>query len=103
MEDKKKTAIWGKILKPLCVFLAIMVIGQLIVLQLVKYGIISILVAMIINSAAIIIIFGSIFFLIKSLLDQIRLVVSGNTIAEGQDSRILEKTKKLVAQEDEVG
>ena len=103
MEDKKKTAIWGKILKPLCVFLAIMVIGQLIVLQLVKYGIISILVAMIINSAAIIIIFGSIFFLIKSLLDQIRLVVSGNTIAEGQDSRILEKTKKLVAREDEVG
>ena len=51
MEDKKKTAIWGKILKPLCVFLAIMVIGQLIVLQLVKYGIISIVVAMIINSA----------------------------------------------------
>lgn len=103
MEDKKKTAIWGKILKPLCVFLAIMVIGQIIVLQLVKYGIISILVAMIINSVAITIIFGSIFFLIKSMLDQIRMVVSGNTVAEGQDSRMLEKTRKLVAREDEVG
>ena len=103
MKEKKKTAIWGKILKPLCVFFAIMVICQITILQLVKYGIINILVAMIINSVAIIIIFGSIFFLIKSLLDQIRMVVSGNTVAGGRDSRMLEKTKKLMEREDEVG
>ncbi len=103
MEDKKKTAIWGKILKPLCLFFTIMLIGQIIVLQLVKYGIISILVAMIINSVGIVIIFGSIFFLIKSLLDQIRMVVSGNTVVESQDSRMLRKTKKLSERGDEVG
>lgn len=103
MEDKRKTAIWGKILKPLCIFLAVMVIGQILVLQLVKYEIISIFVAMIINSAAIIVIFGSIFFLIKSMLDQIRMVVSGNASADGQDSKMLEKTKKLAAREDEIG
>ena len=103
MEDKRKTAIWGKILKPLCIFLAVMVIGQILVLQLVKYEIISIFVAMIINSAAVIVIFGSIFFLIKSMLDQIRMVVSGNTSADGQDSKMLEKTKKLAAREDEIG
>lgn len=103
MEGKKKTILWGKILKTLCIFLAIMVIGQIVVLQLVKLNIISILVAMIINSAAIIVIFGSIFFLAKSMLDQIRMVVSGNTAAEGQDSRMLEKTKKLAERGDEVG
>lgn len=103
MEEKKKTAIWGRILKPLCAFLAVLVIGQILVLQLVKQGIISILVAMIINSVVIIIIFGSIFWIIKSMLDQIRMVVSGNTAAEGQDNRVLKKAKKLMEREDEVG
>lgn len=103
MEGKKKTVLWGKILKTLCIFLAIMVIGQIVVLQLVKLNIISILMAMIINSAAIIVIFGSIFFLAKSMLDKIRMVVSGNTAAEGRDSKMLEKTKKLAERGDEVG
>lgn len=103
MEGKKKTVLWGKILKTLCIFLAIMVIGQIVVLQLVKLNIISILMAMIINSAAIIVIFGSIFFLAKSMLDKIRMVVSGNTAAEVQDSKMLEKTKKLAERGDEVG
>lgn len=103
MEGKKKTVIWRKILKSLCAFLAIMVICQIVVLQLVKYGIISILVAMIINSAAIIIIFGSMFLLIKSMLDQIRMAVYGDIAAEGQDSRMIEKTKKLAARQDEIG
>lgn len=103
MEDKKKTVIFEKTLKHFCIFGAIMFISEIIVLKLVKYGIISILVAMIINCATIIIIFGSIFFLIKSILDKIRMLISGNTVAEGQDSKMLEKTKKLAMREDEVG
>lgn len=104
MGEKKQTAVWGNILKTFCVFLVIMVIGQIVVLQLVKMGIISTFFAMILNSVVTVIIFGSIFLIIKSMLDQIRMVISGREVGtEGQGSKALEKAKKLAERQDEVG
>ena len=59
-----KTALWGKVLKPLCAFLAIVVVWQIVVLQLLKVGVINTLVAMILSSVVVIVIFGSIFMII---------------------------------------
>lgn len=103
MEDKNKIAVWGKILKPLCAFLAILVICQIVVLQLVKMGILNTLVATILNSVVIIVIFGSIFMIIKSMLDQIRMVVSGDAKENGEDNKMAEKARKLAERQDDVG
>lgn len=103
MEDKNRTAVWGKILKPLCAFLAILVIWQIVVLQLVRMGILNILFATILNSAVIIVIFGSIFMIIKSMLDQIRMVVSGDAREEETDNKVAEKARKLAERQDDVG
>ena len=103
MEDKKKTAIWGKILKPICLLVAIMVLCQIVVLQLVKVGVISIFFAMILNSALIIVVFGIVFVIIKSLLDQIRLVVSREKNEDGQNDKRIESAKKLAERDDEIG
>lgn len=103
MEDKKKTAVWGKILKPLCAFLAVLVVWQIVVLQLVKMGIFGTLFATILNSAVIIVIFAGIFLIVKSMLDQIRMVVSGNAEGNGADNKVAEKARKLAEREDDVG
>lgn len=103
MEDKKKKAIWGKILKPLCVLVVIMVACQIAVLQLVRIGAVSIFLAMILNSALIIVIFGIVFLIVKSMLDQIRMVVSGENKEDAQDHKLAEKAKKLAERDDEIG
>lgn len=103
MEGQKKTAIWGKILKPICVLVAIMVACQIVVLQLVKIGAISIFFAMILNSVLIIVIFGIVFLIVKSMLDQIRMVVSGDNKEDAQNNKLAEKAKKLAEREDDIG
>lgn len=103
MEGEKKTAIWGKILKPICALVVIMVAFQILVLQLVKIGVLSIFFAMILNSALIIVIFGIVFWIVKSMLDQIRLVVSGENKEDAQDHKLAEKAKRLAEREDDIG
>ncbi len=96
---EKKTVVWGKILVPLCVFLAVLILWQIVVLQLVAMGVINTMVAMILNIAVIVVIFGIVFFIVKSLLDQIRLVVSGGASTDNQGNKV----KKLAARQDEIG
>lgn len=103
MEGKNKTAIWGKVLKPLCALVVIVVACQIGVLQLVKIGAVSIFFAMILNSVLIILVFGIIFFLVKSILDQIRMVVDQDGKTETQDSKLAEKAKKLAERDDDIG
>lgn len=103
MEDKKKTAVWGKLLKPLCAFLVILVVCQIAVLQLVKAGVISTIFAMILDSAVVVAIFVMIFMLVKSIFDQIRVVVSGNAAENMTGSKVAEKAKKLAEREDDIG
>lgn len=105
MAEKKKKAVWGKILKPLCILVIVMVLAQIAVLELVKTGVISIFMAMLLNSIVIVVIFGVLFFLVKSLLDQIRTAVLGEaqTKAGMLDDKKAEQVKKLAEREDELG
>ncbi len=97
--EEKKTTIWGKILIPFCVFLAVLIVWQIVVLQLVATGILSTAAATVLNTAAIIAVFVVIFFIVKSLLDQIRIAVSGGTHAAGKESKV----EKLAQRQDELG
>lgn len=101
--QEKKNATWMKLLKPLLTFLVVVAVGQIIVLQLVKMGILSTMVAMILLTLVTAVIFGIIFVIIKSVLDQIRVVVSGASDSEARQDKLTEKAKKLAEQNDDVG
>lgn len=101
MEEKKK-AIWGKVLFPLCILLAVIGIWEIAVLKLLEKGIVSTMLAAILLSLGTVVIFAAIFFVVKSLLDQIRAVVGGTKQRE-PDGRIAEKAKRLAERDDELG
>lgn len=101
MEEKKK-AIWGKVLFPLCILLAVIGIWEIAVLKLLEKGIVSTMLAAILLSLGTVVIFAEIFFVVKSLLDQIRAVVGGTEQGE-PDGRIAEKAKRLAERDDELG
>lgn len=103
MEDKKKNAMWGKILKPLTAFLIVVAAWQIIVLQMLKHGIISTMIAMILLALVTVLIFGAIFGIIKSLLDQIRAVTTGISAENEEQDKLAEKAKKLAQKDDEIG
>ncbi len=101
--QEKKNATWMKLLKPLLVFLVVVAAWQIIVLQLLKAGVLSTVVAMILLTLVTVVIFGVIFGIVKSVLDQIRVVVNGASEEEAGTDKLVEKAKKLAAQNDDVG
>lgn len=101
--QEKKNATWMKLLKPLLAFLVIVAAWQIIVLQLVRAGVLSTMVAMILLTLVTVVIFGVIFGIVKSVLDQIRVVVNGSSEkAAGQD-KLMDRAKRLAEQNDDVG
>ena len=72
MEDTKKNEMWGKVMAPLAGFLAIVLVAFLIILKLLESGVIGTVMAMILICVIVAAVFGGIFMVIKSILDQIR-------------------------------
>lgn len=100
VEEKKKNGMWGKIMAPLGGFLAVVLIFLLVILKLLEAGIIGTGVAMLLICVAVAVIFGGIFMVVKSVLDQIKTVIGGKGV---QDSKLSEKTKKLAERQDDLG
>lgn len=103
MKDQNRQSVWGKILLPLVIFLVIIVVWQIVVLLLFKGGIIGIVPAIVLNMLVTVIIFGVIFMVIKSILDQIRAVVDGGSGANMGSDKIAEKARKLAERDDDMG
>ena len=101
--QEKKNATWMKLLKPLLVFLVVVAAWQIIVLQLVRAGVLGTIPAMILLTLVTVVIFGVIFGIIKSVLDQIRVVVNGTPDGEVGTDRLVEKARRLAEQNDDVG
>ncbi len=101
--QEKKNATWMKLLKPLLVFLVVVAAWQIIVLQLVRAGVLGTIPAMILLTLVTVVIFGVIFGIIKSVLDQIRVVVNGTSDGEVGTDRLVEKARRLAEQNDDVG
>lgn len=103
MQEIKKNPMWLKVLKPLIVLLLVIAAWQIIVLELLKHGVINIMLAMLLITLATVAIFAAVFVMIKSLLDQIRVVTEGKTADNARMGRVSEKADKLAERDDEIG
>ena len=99
MEDTKKNEMWGKVMAPLAGFLAIVLVAFLIILKLLESGVIGTVMAMILICVIVAAVFGGIFMVIKSILDQIRSVINGKV---SENTKVAEK-QKLADREDGIG
>lgn len=101
MDVSKKNSMWGKILLSLCIFLLAIGIWQILVLKLLEKGIVSTMVAMILISIGTVLIFGVLFGIIKSVLDQIRFAM--DSTAQNAKGRVAERANHLAQRNDEIG
>lgn len=79
MEQDNSKVAWGKALKPIFALLLVIVLWQVLVLEMLKNGIISTLIAVVLVSAVSVVIFGIVFWVVKSLLNQFLTIAQGKT------------------------
>lgn len=103
MEQDNSKVAWGKALKPIFALLLVIVLWQVLVLEMLKNGIISMLIAVVLVSAVSVVIFGIVFWVVKSLLNQFLTIAQGKTEDEQEQTKIGEKAKKLMEREDDIG
>lgn len=103
MEQKKQKISWISLLKPLLGVLLAVVAWEILVLQLLKMGVISTFMAMMLISAVLVAIFGGIFFALKMLLNQFFSIAQGNTSGTVTNKRIEARTQKIMQREDDFG
>lgn len=103
MEQDNSKVAWGKALKPIFALLLVIVLWQVLVLEMLKNGIISTLIAVVLVSAVSVVIFGIVFWVVKSLLNQFLAIAQGKTEDEQEQTKIGEKAKKLMEREDDIG
>lgn len=102
MEQDNSKVAWGKALKPIFALLLVIVLWQVLVLEMLKNGIISTLIAVVLVSAVSVVIFGIVFWVVKSLLNQFLTIAQGKTEDEQEQTKIGEKAKKLMEREDDI-
>lgn len=103
MEQENKDIAWGKALRPLIGLLLAIVLCQVLVLELLKRGMISTVVAAILIIAVSVLIFGVVFFVVKSMLSQFFAIVQGNVENKQGNGKVEERAKKLMEREDDIG
>ena len=94
-----KNKMIGKLLAPLICTVALMIIIQLVVLQLLSKGVLNTVGALLILVAVTVLCFGAIVLVAKFVFDQRRFLVSG----EGMNSKFSQKAKKMSEREDNLG
>lgn len=103
MEQDNSKVAWGKALKPIFALMLVIVLWQVLVLEMLKNGIISTLIAVVLVSAVSVVIFGIVFLVVKSMLNQFLAIAQGKTKDEQEQTKIGEKAKKLMEREDDIG
>lgn len=103
MEQDNRKVAWGKALKPIFALMLVIVLWQVLVLEMLKNGIISTLIAVVLVSAVSVGIFGIVFWVVKSLLNQFLTIAQGKAEDEQEQTKIGEKAKKLMEREDDIG
>ena len=94
MEQDNSKVAWGKALKPIFALLLVIVLWQVLVLEMLKNGIISTLIAVVLVSAVSVVIFGIVFWVVKSLLNQFLTIAQGKTEDEQEQTKIRKKRKR---------
>lgn len=92
----------AKAIAPAIVVLAVMILWQVIVLELLEKGIINTLVALILQTVLIAVVAILVILMVKSIVDQIKVVASDGT-RQTENSKLAQKADKLASREDSLG
>ncbi|MBO5522638.1 MAG: chemotaxis protein [Roseburia sp.] len=101
MEGTKKS-VWGKLLGTMAGFFIVIVLWQIVVLELLEHGFISVLVSMILLAVGTCIVFGGIFQIIRTVLDGLRHIMD-NPEETLQPDGVVEKANKISQRSDDIG
>ena len=101
MEDTKKF-VWGKLLGVMTGFFLVIILWQIVVLELLKHGIISVPVSIILLAVGTCVVFGGIFQIIRFVLDGLRHIMN-NPEEVVQTDGVVEKAGKLAQRNDDIG
>lgn len=101
MEDSKKKALRNKLVLYMGLFVLVIAAWQILVLNLLKKGVVSSLVAMILIVLSMVVVLGLICGVIKYIFDKIYQIFSG--MGEPSDGIMAEKANKLAERNDEIG
>lgn len=101
MESNKGSRV-AKAVAPAIVVLAVMILWQVIVLELLEKGIINILIALILQTVLIAVVAILVILMVKSIVDQIKVVASDGT-RQTENSKLAQKADKLAGREDSFG
>lgn len=78
-------------------------LSQIIILELVKFGVISAFFAIILTILVACIVFAFLFFVGKTILTPLKAAMMGETVAKDADNKLVQKAEKLLEREDELG
>lgn len=101
MESNKGSRV-AKAVAPAIVVLAVMILWQVIVLELLEKGIINTLIALILQTVLIAVVAILVILMVKSIVDQIKVVASDGT-RQTENSKLAQKADKLAGREDSFG
>lgn len=101
MEDSKKKALRNKMVLYMGIFVLVIMAWQILVLTLLKKGVISSLVAMIMIVLSMVIVLGLVCGVLKYIFDKVYQIFSG--MDETADDVLAEKANKLAERDDEIG
>lgn len=101
MENTNKS-VWGKLLGTMAGFFLVIILWQIVVLELLEHGVISVLVSMILLAVGTCVVFGGIFQIIRSVLDGLRHIMD-NPGEPVQPDGVVEKANKLAQRNDDIG
>lgn len=101
MEDTKKF-VWGKLLGVMTGFFLVIILWQIVVLEFLKHGIISVPVSIILLAVGTCVVFGGIFQIIRFVLDGLRHIMN-NPEEVVQPDGVVEKAGKLAQRNDDIG
>lgn len=101
MENTNKS-VWGKLLGTMAGFFLVIILWQIVVLELLEHGVISVLVSMILLAVGTCVVFGGIFQIIRSVLDGLRHIMD-NPGEPVQPDGVVEKANKIAQRNDDIG
>lgn len=101
MENANKS-VWGKLLGTMAGFFLVIILWQIVVLELLEHGVISVLVSMILLAVGTCVVFGGIFQIIRSVLDGLRHIMD-NPGEPVQPDGVVEKANKIAQRNDDIG
>lgn len=103
MNDKKKNDLGRKLMLYSAIAFAPGLIGQIIILKLLEYGIISTMVALILTLVAVGAVFAMVFVSLRQIVLPIKAAMTGEEAVQENNSKLAQRAQKIAERQDELG